>query len=78
LTTQRNKVHRVRTIERVAMDLGADVDLIHDLALGLEREDGLIWVYGLAEHGILAFTDEGIEEVRLLLDESRHDTTSPS
>lgn len=78
MTTQRNKVHHVRTIERVATNLGADVDLIHDLALGLEREDGLIWVYGLAEHGILAFTDEGIEEVQRLLEEYRHDTRSQS
>jgi hypothetical protein len=78
LTTQRNKVHHVTTIERVAQNLGADVDLIHDLVLGLEREDGLIWVYGLAEHGILAFTDEGIEEVRRLLDEYRPDAASQS
>ncbi len=78
MTTQRNKVHHVRTVERVAKDLGADVDLIHHLALGLEPEDGLIWVYGLDNDGILAFTDDGIEEVRRLLDEYRRDTSSQS
>ena len=78
MTTQRNKVHHVTAIERVVKDLGADVDLIHDLALGLEREDGLIWVYGLTDHGTLAFTDEGIGEVQLQLDEHRRDTTAQS
>ena len=78
MTTQRNKVHHVRTIECVAKDLGVDVDLIHDLALGLEPEDGLIWVYDLDDGGMLAFTDDGIEEVQRLLDENRHDTRSKS
>ena len=57
-------------------DLGVDEDLIHDITLGLEPEDGVIWVYGLDNNGILAFTDDGIEEVQRLLDEYRHDTTS--
>jgi hypothetical protein len=63
---QRNKVHHVHTVGRVAKDLGVDEDLI----LGLEPEDGVIWVYGVDDDdGILAFTDEGVEEVRLLLEE---------
>ena len=67
---QRNKVHHVHTVERVAKDLGVDEDLIHDLTLGLEPEDGVIWVYGLDDDdGIMAFTDEGVEEVRHLIDE---------
>jgi hypothetical protein len=67
---QRNKVHHVHTVGRVAKDLGVDEDIIHDLTLGLEPEDGVIWVYGIDDDdGILAFTDEGVEEVRLLLGE---------
>ena len=67
---QRNKVHHVYTVERVAKDLGVHEDLIHDLTLGLEPEDGVIWVYGLDdEDGTLAFTDEGVEEVQHLLEE---------
>jgi hypothetical protein len=41
---QRNKVHHVHTVGRVAKDLGVDEDLIHELTLGLEPEDGVIWV----------------------------------
>ncbi|MEI5682771.1 MULTISPECIES: hypothetical protein [unclassified Mesorhizobium] len=74
---QRNKVHHVYTVERVARDLGVSEALIQDLTLGLEPEDGVIWVYG-ANHddGILAFTDEGIEDVKLLLEE--YHRVSPS
>jgi hypothetical protein len=47
------------------------------LTLGLEPEDGVIWVYGANDDdGILAFTDEGIEEVKLLLKE--YHRVSPS
>ena len=50
--------------------LGVDEDLIHTLTLGLEPQDGVIWVYELDDDdGILAFTDQGIEEVRLLVAE---------
>lgn len=67
---QRNKAHHVSTAERVARDLGVSEALIQDLTLGLEPEDGVIWVYGANDDdGILAFTDEGIEEIKLLLEE---------
>jgi len=74
---QRNKVHHVHTVERVARDLGVSEALIQDLTLGLEPEEGVIWVYGAYDDdGILAFTDEGIEEVKLLLKE--YHRVSPS
>ncbi|MER9876800.1 hypothetical protein [Mesorhizobium sp. M0195] len=70
LIMQRNKVHHVYTVDRVARDLGVSEALIQELTLGLEPEDGVIWVYGANDDdGILAFTDEGIEEVELLLEE---------
>ncbi len=72
MTLQRNKVHHVYTIELVAGRLGVDEDLIRELTLGLEPEDGVIWVYGAGEDDeTLAFTDDGIEEVSLLLEEFR-------
>jgi hypothetical protein len=40
-----NKVHRVTTIDRVAADLGESVDWLHDVAMGMDAEDGVIWVY---------------------------------
>jgi hypothetical protein len=66
---QRNKVHHVYTVAHVAKTLGVDEDLIHNLTVGLEPEDGVIWVYGLEDDGTLAFTDEGVEEVELILQE---------
>ena len=73
---QRNKVHHVWTVAVVAKDLGVDEDLIHDLALPLEPEDGVIWVYDVDnEDGTLAFTDDGIQEIRLLL-AGRHRVSS--
>ena len=72
MSTQRNKVHHVHTVARLARQLGVDEDIIHNLTLGLEPEDGVIWVYDIDDDdGVLAFTDEGIDEVRLLLDEYR-------
>ena len=67
---QRNKVHHVHTVGRVTKDLGVDEDLIHELTIGLEPEDGVIWIYGVDDDdGTLAFTDEGVEDVQLLLQE---------
>lgn len=72
MSTQRNKVHHVHTVAHVARQLGVQEDLIHTLTLGLEPEDGVIWVHDIDDDdGVLAFTDEGINELRLLLDEYR-------
>jgi hypothetical protein len=72
MTVQRNKVHHVYTAQLVAKRLGVDENLIHELTLALEPEDGVIWVYGVDDDdGTLAFTDDGIEEVSLLLAEFR-------
>ena len=38
-----NKVSHVTTIDRVAADLGEDVDWLHDVALDMDIEDGVIW-----------------------------------
>ena len=58
-----NKVHHVTTINRVAQDLGEDEDWISDVANEMEIEDGVIWVYGVGEDGMMAFTDFGIENL---------------
>ena len=46
---------------RLAEQLGEDEDWLHDVANEMEIEDGVIWVYGVGEDGVLAFTDFGIE-----------------
>lgn len=62
-----NKVHHVTTINRVAEELGENEDWLSDVANEMEIEDGCIWVYGIGEDGILAFTDFGIENLRELV-----------
>src|ERR1700688_3527782 len=56
-----NKVHSVKTIDRVAKELGESVDWLHDIADEMDTEDGVIWVYADADYGVMAFTDFGIE-----------------
>ena len=58
-----NKVHRVTTINRVAANLGEREDWLFDIANEMDVEDGLIWVYGIGEDGVMAFTDFGIENL---------------
>jgi hypothetical protein len=59
VTTHVNKVHHVTTITQIASDLGEDEDWLWDIANEMEIEDDVIWVYGVGEDGILAFTDCG-------------------
>ena len=42
-----NKVHSVKTIDRVAKELGESVDWLHEVADEMDTEDGVIWVYGV-------------------------------
>ena len=58
-----NKVHHVTTITGVAANLGEDEDWLCEVASEMEIEDGVIWVYGIGEDGIQAFTDFGIENL---------------
>ena len=61
MTVHINKVHHVTTITRVAEHLGEDENWLRDVANEMEIEDGVIWVYGVGEDGVMAFTDFGIE-----------------
>lgn len=68
---QRNKVHSVTIITAVAQQLGIEEDLLHEISVDMEPEDGVIWVYGLTEGGIIAFSDDAIDDLRALLDRRR-------
>jgi hypothetical protein len=68
---QLNKVYPVKTIDRVAVELGETVNKIFDLATGLETEDGIIWVYGPSDDGVIAFTPIGIENLQELIEMDR-------
>jgi len=68
---QLNKVHSVKTIDRVAAELVESVDRIFDLAIDMESEDGVIWVYGPGDDSVIAFTPFGIENLRELIEMDR-------
>jgi hypothetical protein len=61
-----NKVSS-RHITQVAKDLGEDEDWLRDVANEMEIEDGVIWVYGVGEDGVQAFTriENLVELVRM-------------
>jgi len=65
---QLNKVCSVKTIDRVAAELGETANRIFDLAIDMEIEDGVIWVYGLGDDSVIAFTPFGIKNLRELIE----------
>jgi hypothetical protein len=58
-----NKISHVKTINLVASDLGESEDWLLDVANEMDVEDGVIWVYGVSNDGVMAFTDFGIENL---------------
>ena len=70
-----NKVSHIKTVDLVAKELGEDVDTLYDVALGMEPEDGLIWVHGLDDEGVVAFTGFGVESLIELLQIHRDQAT---
>lgn len=75
LTMHVNKVSHVTTINRVAKDLGKDEDWLFDVANEMDAEDGVIWVYGASDDGVMAFTDFGIENLINLIKIHKDDPT---
>jgi hypothetical protein len=57
----------VSTIRRVAKMLGADEDQLHDIAMDLEPEDGCLTDWDIEDASTVAFTAEGIENLKELL-----------
>jgi len=55
------------TISYVATLLGEDGDWLFDLSIDMFREDSCLWVYGVGEDGVLAFTRGGIENLRQVI-----------
>lgn len=72
MTTQLNKESSVKTIDRVAVEIGEDVDWLLEIAIEMEPEDGVIWVFSLDnKDGVNAFTPYGIECLGDLIREHR-------
>jgi hypothetical protein len=72
-----NKVHHVHTIARVSEMLGEDEAWLGEVANEMDAEDGLIWVYGPGDDGVMAFTDFGIETLTGLVEICRVDPKLP-
>ena len=62
-----NKVSAVFTLNHVAEMLGEDEEWLFDVAGDMDTEDGQLWVYGVGEHGVMAFTEDGIENLKDLI-----------
>jgi hypothetical protein len=70
-------ITRVYTIAYVAEMLGEDEDWLSDIAIDMDPEDGRLWVYGVGEDGVTAFTDFGIENLRQIVADPRADGRAP-
>jgi hypothetical protein len=65
---QRNKVYAVTVAAAVAQEFGVDEELLHHISIGMEPEDRVIMIYGLGGDSVMAFTDDGVEELKNLLE----------
>lgn len=70
---QRNKVYAVTTLAKVAQEWEESEDLLHELTEQMDTEDGVIWVYGVEEHAVLALSEDGIECLHDLLGEHKRE-----
>ncbi len=70
-------ISAVFTIGHVAKMLGEDEDWLHDLSIDMFPEDGCLWVYGVGEDGVPAFTDFGIDCLRQIIADKRAAKTEP-
>jgi len=57
----------VSTIGRVAKMLGEDENLLHDIAIDMEPEDGCLTVWDIDDVSTVAFTAQGIENLKELI-----------
>jgi hypothetical protein len=49
------------TINRAAEILGEEEELLWDVAMEMEPEDGKLWTHGTGEQETVAFTERGME-----------------
>jgi hypothetical protein len=65
------------TIARAAQILHENEQLLWDLAIDMDPEDGCLWIYGTDEQETLAFTDHGLEYLRELVAEQTQQHLCP-
>ncbi len=71
-------VTHILTLARVAELLGEDEDLLHEICIEMEPEDGVIGVHGVGEDYTPAFTPYGIETLRYLIELHKADAQHAS
>ena len=64
-----NKVSHVFTLGYVAEILGEDEEWLFEIAEEMDTEDGQLWGVGVGvgEDGMIAFTDDGIDNLKNLI-----------
>jgi hypothetical protein len=67
----------VFTIGYLANLLGENEDWLFDLSTDMFSEDGCLWVYGVGEDGVPAFTQDGIENLRQIIANARAEGKAP-
>jgi hypothetical protein len=61
----------VFTIGHVAKMLGEDEEWLWELSIDMDPDDGCLWVYGIGEDGVTAFTQFGIEVLQQIISDQR-------
>ena len=64
-------IAHVFTIGYVANQLGEDEGWLFELSGDMFPEDGCLWVYGVGEDGVPAFTKDGVENLRQIIADQR-------
>jgi hypothetical protein len=64
-------ISHVFTLKYVAEQLGEDEEWLRDLQVDMEPEDGCLWVHGVGEDGVPAFTAYGIECLEQIIADER-------
>ncbi|MGI9324890.1 MAG: hypothetical protein ACR2PZ_06695 [Pseudomonadales bacterium] len=62
-------ISQIFTLPRAASRLGISKELLAQIAVNLEPEDGVIWVHHSTDDGCYGFTDFGLESVQGILDD---------
>jgi hypothetical protein len=70
-------ISAVFTINHVAALLGEDEEWLHDLSIDMFPEDGCLHVYGVGEDGVTAFTQDGIDNLKQIIDDERQAGHAP-
>jgi len=64
-------ITRVFTLEAAAHILGEDIDLIDDIPIDMEPEDGRLTIWGVGEDHAVGFTDFGLDSLQDFIRERR-------